>query len=43
LAATSRWATFPPTLLTQATVVAALLGSIVLGVVSAIARMIIPD
>jgi hypothetical protein len=34
---------FPPTLLTQATVVAALLGSIVLGVVSAIARMIIPD
>jgi putative membrane protein len=34
---------FPPTLLTQATVVAALLGSIVLGIVSAIARMVIPD
>ena len=34
---------FPPTLLTQATVVAALIGSIVLGVVSAVARMVIPD
>ena len=34
---------FPPTLLTQATVVAALLGSLVLGIVSAIARMVIPD
>jgi putative membrane protein len=34
---------FPPTLLTQATIVAALIGSIVLGIVSAIARMVIPD
>jgi putative membrane protein len=34
---------FPPDLLTQATVVAALIGSIVLGVVSTISRMVIPD
>ena len=34
---------FPPDLLTQATVVAALIGSIVLGLVSAVARMVIPD
>ena len=34
---------FPPDLLTQATVVAALIGSIVLGAVSTIARMVIPD
>ena len=34
---------FPPHLLTQATVVAALIGSIVMGIVSAIARMVIPD
>jgi putative membrane protein len=34
---------FPPHLLTQATLVAALIGSIVVGVVSAVARMVIPD
>ena len=34
---------FPPHLLTQATLVAALIGSIVVGIVSAIARMVIPD
>jgi len=34
---------FPPHLLTQATIVAALIGSIVVGVVSAVARMVIPD
>ena len=34
---------FPPDLLTQATLVAALIGSIVVGIVSAIARTIIPD
>ena len=34
---------YPPDLLTQATLVAALIGSIVVGVVSAVARMVIPD
>ena len=34
---------FPPHLLTQATLVAALIGSIVVGIVSALARMVIPD
>jgi len=34
---------FPPHLLTQATLVAALIGSIVVGIVSAVARMVIPD
>jgi len=34
---------FPPHLLTQATIVAALIGSIVVGIVSAVARMVIPD
>lgn len=34
---------FPPHLLTQETLVAALIGSIVVGIVSAIARMVIPD
>ncbi len=34
---------FPPHLLTQATLVAALIGSIVVGIVSAVARMAIPD
>ena len=34
---------FPPHLLTQATLVAALIGSIVVGIISAIARMVIPD
>jgi len=34
---------FPPHLLTQATLVAALIGSIVVGIVSAIARMVLPD
>lgn len=34
---------FPPHLLTQATIVAALIGSVVVGFVSALARMVIPD
>ena len=34
---------FPPDLLTQATFVAALVGSVVVGIVSALARMVIPD
>ena len=34
---------FPPDLLTQATIVAALIGSIVVGIVSALARLVIPD
>ncbi len=34
---------YPPDLLTQATLVAALIGSIVVGVISAVARMVIPD
>jgi putative membrane protein len=34
---------FPPELLTQPTLVAALVGSVVVGIVSAVARMIIPD
>lgn len=34
---------FPPHLLTYPTLVAALIGSIVVGIVSAIARMVIPD
>jgi putative membrane protein len=34
---------FPPHLLTGATLVAALIGSIVVGVVSAVVRMVIPD
>jgi putative membrane protein len=34
---------YPPHLLTLATLVAALIGSIVVGVVSAVARMVIPD
>ena len=33
---------FPPDLLTQATLVAALIGSVVVGIVSALARMVIP-
>lgn len=38
-----RVGTFPPHLLTEATIVAALIGSVVVGIVSAIARMVIPD
>ncbi len=34
---------FPPHLLTMPTLIAALIGSIVVGVVSAVARMVIPD
>jgi putative membrane protein len=34
---------FPPHLLTQPTIVAALVGSVVVGIVSAVARMVIPD
>ena len=34
---------FPPDLLTQATLVAALLGSIIVGFISALARMVMPD
>ena len=34
---------FPPHLVTQATLVAALLGSIFVGIVAALARMVIPD
>jgi putative membrane protein len=34
---------FPPHLLTQATLVAALIGSVVVGFVSALARMVMPD
>jgi putative membrane protein len=34
---------FPPDLLTQATIVAALIGSVVVGIVSALARIVIPD
>lgn len=34
---------FPPDILTQATLVAALLGSLVVGFVSALVRMVIPD
>jgi putative membrane protein len=34
---------FPPDLLTQATLVAALIGSVVVGIVSALARMVLPD
>ncbi len=34
---------FPPELLTQATIVAAALGSIVVGLVSAIVRLVVPD
>jgi putative membrane protein len=34
---------FPPDLLTQATLVAALLGSLVVGVVSSVVRLIVPD
>jgi putative membrane protein len=34
---------FPPDLWTQTTLVAALIGSVVVGIVSALARMVIPD
>ena len=34
---------FPPDLLTQTTLVAALLGSIIVGFISALARMVMPD
>ena len=34
---------FPPDLLTQTTLVAALIGSVVVGIVSALARIVIPD
>ena len=34
---------FPPDLLTQATLVAAAIGSVVVGLVAAVARMVIPD
>lgn len=34
---------FPPDLLTQATLVAATVGSVVVGLVGAVARMVIPD
>ncbi len=34
---------FPPDLLTQPTIVAAVIGSVVVGLVSAIARLVIPD
>jgi putative membrane protein len=34
---------FPPNLLTQATLVAALLGSLVVGLVSSVVRLVVPD
>jgi putative membrane protein len=34
---------FPPEILTQATIVAAALGSIVVGLVSAVVRLVVPD
>ena len=34
---------YPPELLTQATLVAAALGSLVVGIVSAVARLVLPD
>ncbi len=34
---------FPPDILTQATLVAAAIGSVVVGIVAAVARMIVPD
>lgn len=34
---------FPPDLLTQATIVAAALGSLVVGLVSAVVRLVVPD